>query len=273
MGRRHVSPTVNLNARALPRFFVAPEELAQGVLPDRITHQVRHVLRLREGDLLCLLDGTGLAHYVRLQQAGRALRFERLGSEPLTTELPVAIAVLQALIRAEKAEQVVRLCTAVGASRILFAPSERSLIEWDASKREARQQRWQVIAREEAELACRALYPTVQILPDWTTAFETLPPPRLLLDEWAGAPSLVATVRQLGLPVPGATHTQAEEEDRGWLSLIVGPEGGFTPHEREQMVANEGCQPVSLGPRVLRTETAAFYALAQIAALLTEFLA
>jgi 16S rRNA (uracil1498-N3)-methyltransferase len=271
MGRRRVSPTVNRNPRALPRFFVSPEELAQGVLPDRITHQVRHVLRLQEDDLLCLLDGTGLAHYVRLRQTGRELRFERLGSEPLTTELPFASVVLQALIRTEKAEQVVRLCTAAGAAQILFAPSERSLIAWDASKRQARQQRWQVIAREEAELACRARYPTVQILPDWATALENLPPPRLLLDEWTGAPSLVAVVRQMGIlspEVPAAKEGAEAGVGMTLLSLIVGPEGGFTPREREQMVRIGGCQPVSLGKRVLRTETAAFYALAQIAALL-----
>jgi len=272
MGRRRVPPSISLNARALPRFFVTSEELAQDVLPDRIAHQVRHVLRLREGDLLCLLDGTGFVHYVRLQQRGRELGFERLGSELLATELPVAIVVLQALIRAEKAEQVVRLCTAAGAAQILFAPSERSLIEWDESKRAARQQRWQVIAREEAELACRARYPTVQILPSWTTALETLPLPRLLLDEWTGAPPLVAVLQQMGISPPDGQAGKAgagASVEMSLLSLIVGPEGGFTSHEREQMVSLGGCQPVSLGKRVLRTETAAFYALAQIAALLS----
>ncbi|GBC93833.1 Ribosomal RNA small subunit methyltransferase E [bacterium HR15] len=253
MGRRRISQ--ELSARALPRFFIAPEVLSSGVLPPEVAHQVRHVLRLREGDALCLLDGTGWAHYARLKSCvGRAARFELVGREQLTTELPVVVVVLQALVRNEKAEQVVRLCTAAGARQLLFAPSERSLMEWSDAKRLARQQRWQAIAREEAELACRALCPTVEILSDWWSAIEQLPEPRLLLDEWGGV-----------CPLGEAIDTNA-------LSLIVGPEGGFALRERERMIQQYGCMPVSLGVRVLRTETAAFYALAQIEAILTRLL-
>jgi len=247
MGRRRVSQ--GLNARALPRFFIAPEALLTGELPHEIAHQVRRVLRLREGDIICLLDGIGKAYFARLH--GNEAQFELIGQEQLATEPPLKMSVLQALVRNEKAEQVVRLCTAAGANQILFAPAERSLVEWGEAKRRARQQRWQVIAREEAELACRARYPLVQILPDWWSAIEQLPPPRLLLDEWAD----VRPLRE------GLLKEQA-------LSIIVGPEGGFTPRERQMMTQQYECLPVSLGARVLRVEIAAFYALAQLEALL-----
>ncbi len=286
MGRRRVSEAESLNARALPRFFVSQETLRSGVLTPEIAHQVRHVLRLREGDLLCLLDGTGWAHYARLKTKAHALGFELVGREWLNTELAIRATVLQALIRNEKAEQVVRLCTAAGAHRILFAPAERSLVEWDPAKRQARQQRWQAIAREEAELACRAYCPLVEILPDWWSAVEELPHPRLLLDEWEGVRPLgeVFSPHPPNLLLPqgegGAKYSpllmgegqgvRAEEgQGERTISLIVGAEGGFTPRERERMVQQMGCLPVSLGARVLRTETAGFYALAQISALLT----
>ncbi|MEN3002641.1 MAG: RsmE family RNA methyltransferase [Armatimonadota bacterium] len=263
MGRRRVPS--GLNARALPRFFVSPETLQAGVLPSEIAHQVRHVLRLGEGDAICLLDNTGWAHFARLKSpSGHEVRFKLTGRERLHTELPLAISVLQALVRNEKAEQVVRFCTAAGASQILFAPAERSLVVWDEAKRQARRQRWQAIAREEAELACRALCPQVAILPDWWTAIEELPHPRLLLDEWEGVRPLGERLRTLPL-----SHGMGEGLGVRDLSLIVGPEGGFTPHERERMVHQHGCLPVSLGARVLRTELAAFYALAQIEAFLT----
>ncbi|MCS7066480.1 MAG: RsmE family RNA methyltransferase, partial [Fimbriimonadales bacterium] len=176
-----------MTARALPRFFVSPETLPSGVLPPEIAHQVQHVLRLRAGDTICLLDGTGWAYHARLNAPVRGeIRFELAGREQLNTELPVDAVVLQALVRSEKAEQVVRLCTAAGARQILFAPAERSLVEWNEVKRQARLMRWQAIAREEAELACRALCPQVGILTDWWSALEQLPHPRLLLDEWEG---------------------------------------------------------------------------------------
>jgi len=281
MGRRRVSQA--LNPRALPRFFVSPETLSAGVLPSEVAHQVRHVLRLREGDLICLLDGAGWAHYARLKSpTGREARFELVGRERLSTELPIAVCVLQALIRNEKAEQVVRLCTAAGARQILFAPAERSLVEWSEAKRQARQQRWRAIAREEAELACRAYCPTVEILPDWWSAVEQLPEPRLLLDEWEGMRPLGTILQELLPSSPQPPSPEALGEGRATplphavgegqrvraSSLIIGPEGGFTWHERERMTQQYGCLPVSLGMRVLRTETAAFYALAQIEAIL-----
>ncbi len=260
MGRRRVSSPEGLSARGLPRFFVPPETLEDGILPPDVAHQVRHVLRLREGDAICLLDNTGWAYHVRLQASAHQLRFTVVGREPLATELPIAVHILQAMVRAEKAEQVVRLCTAGGVTRILFAPAERSLVTLDADKRATRERRWQSIAREEAEVACRARYPAVQILGDWFSAMERLPHPRLLLDEHEGVPLLSSVLRNLVVP-------SSQQRVRA-LTLIIGPEGGFTPREREQMVSEYACIPVSLGNRVLRTEIAAFYALAQTALLL-----
>jgi 16S rRNA U1498 N3-methylase RsmE len=267
------------------------------VLPPQVAHQVRHVLRLGEGDTICLLDNSGWAYYARLQTPhAHTVPFELVGREQLATELPFAVVVLQSLLRAEKAEQVVRLCTAAGAHAIWFAPSERSVVEWSEPKRQARQERWQTIAREEAELACRAHYPQVAILPDWWSALQQLPAPRLLLDEWEGvqpitlyrfafpqSPSpLWGEGRGEGSkPLEGEAPAEPKTPSPLWgegrgggststtVSLVVGPEGGFAPHERERMTQQYGCIPVSLGARVLRAEIAAFYAIAQLDALFT----
>ncbi len=253
------------------------------MLPPDIAHQVRHVLRLREGDIICLLDNTGWAYHVRLQSAAHPVRFTVVEREQLATELPIEVYILQAMVRAEKAEQVVRLCTAGGAVQILFAPAERSLVTLDADKRATRERRWQSIAREEAEVACRARYPAIQIVGDWFSAMERLPHPRLLLDEHEGVPLLSAVLSQLLVPSsPQPPSPEASGEGGASplspsggeglgvraLTLIIGPEGGFTPHEREPMISEYACIPVSLGDRVLRTEMAAFYALAQTALLL-----
>ncbi|MDM7460301.1 MAG: RsmE family RNA methyltransferase [bacterium] len=248
MGRRRVSQVVT--PRALPRFFVPRPALEAGTLPDAVAHQVHHVLRLRAGDWVCLLSGDGDAY---LAQLGDRATIGHLQPAPLETELPFAITVLQAWTRAEKVEMAIRLCVQGGARAIYLAPSERSVARWDASKQAKYAARWQTIAQEEAELACRAQLPQVQVFRRWQDAFAGLPRPVFVLDEWEGALLLKQQARRM--PIPAA------------LSIVAGPEGGFSPAEREWMAAQPEVYAVSLGQRVLRTESAAFYALGQLAAL------
>ncbi|GIV06536.1 MAG: ribosomal RNA small subunit methyltransferase E [Fimbriimonadales bacterium] len=248
MGRRSVPQ--GLSPRALPRFFVSPAVLEARVLPDEIAHQVRHVLRLRSGDWICLLDGTGGVFLAMLDDD---TRIADLHPSTLETELPFRITVLQSFVRSEKAETVVRLCVQGGAAALSFAPSNRSVVHWDAQKQARYATRWQKIAQEEAELACRAYLPRVRLFDNWRHAFVSLPRPVFVLDEWEGALLLKQRCRRMPLP--------------STLSLVVGPEGGFSPAERDWMAAQPETYAASLGARVLRTEHAAFYALAQIATL------
>jgi 16S rRNA (uracil1498-N3)-methyltransferase len=248
MGRRRVPQA--LTPRALPRFFVPPTTLETRTLPDAVAHQVQRVLRLQAGDWICLLDGAGGVYLAQLGESGRV---ESLQASNLQTELPFAVVVLQSLVRPEKAEMAIRLCVQAGAQAILFAPSERSVAQLEPAKQQAREARWRAIAREEAELACRSRLPEVRILSDWAQAFQSLPRPVFVLDEWEGATPLKQRGRRM--PVPDA------------LSLVVGPEGGFSPYERAWMQQQPDTYAVSLGARVLRAEHAAAYALAQVTAL------
>lgn len=248
MGRRRVPQ--GLSPRALPRFFVSPTVIEARALPNEIVHQVRHVLRLRSGDWICLLDGTG---GVFLAMLGEEERIADLRTSELETELPFRITVLQSLVRPEKAEMATRLCVQGGAAAVYFAPSDRSVVNWDSHKQVRHAMRWQKIAQEEAELACRAQLPMVRLFENWEHAFENLPRPVFVLDEWEGALLLKQRCRRMPLP--------------STLSLVVGPEGGFSPAERDWMASQPETYTVSLGARVLRTEDAAFYALAQIATL------
>lgn len=248
MGRRRLSQA--LTPRALPRFFVPPATLQTRTLPDTVAHQVQRVLRLAPGDWVCLLDGAGGVYLAQLGEQGR---IETLQTSELKTELPFAITVLQALVRPEKAETAICLCVQAGAHEILFAPSERSVVQLEPAKRQSREARWQLVAQEEAELACRARLPQVRVLPNWVQALQSMPRPVFVLDEWEGTKPLKLHCRRI--PVPNA------------LSLVVGPEGGFSPAERTWMASQPETYALSLGARVLRTEYAASYALAQLAAL------
>jgi len=247
MGRRRVPQA--LTPRALPRFFVPPATLQMRTLPDPVAHQVYRVLRLRAGDWICLLDGVGSVCLAQLGENGRIVAIE---ASTLATELPFAVTVLQALVRPEKAETAIRLCVQAGAQAIWLAPSERSVAQLEPAKRTVRESRWQRIAQEEAELACRSLLPQVRVFPNWVQAFEGLPHPIFVLDEWEGATPLKQRVRRMSIPDA--------------LSVVVGPEGGFSSDERAWMQQQPSTYAVSLGARVLRTEHAAAYTLAQLAA-------
>ncbi len=247
MGRRSVSEACSLSPRALPRFFVAPSVIEQGVLPPEVSHQLQRVLRIQVGEPFCLLDGRGNAHIAQLQPSER---FAVLTKTALHTEPPVRVVLLQSLVRPEKAEQVIRLAVQGGASEIWFAPSKRSVVQLEPKKLEAKLARWHKIATEEAELAFRAIVPPVRLFLRWDDALQSLPHPIAILDEWEGAPLLSEWLGKQG--------TLSE------LSLTVGPEGGFAPEERERMGSLPNACRVSLGERVLRTESAGFYALAQV---------
>jgi RsmE family RNA methyltransferase len=111
------------------------------------------VLRLSAGDWICLLDGAGGVYLAQLGESGR---IETLQPSALATELPFAVTVLQAMVRPEKAETAIRLCVQAGARAIWLAPSERSVAQLEPAKQPSRESRWQRIAQEEAELACRS---------------------------------------------------------------------------------------------------------------------
>jgi 16S rRNA (uracil1498-N3)-methyltransferase len=234
----------------LPRFFVPPACIQEDAiqLPPEVIHQLFHVLRLSKGDSICVLDNTGKAYHVTLHDkqsgTGQVETVWELDSEP-----KIEYHLLQSLIKSEKAEWVIRLCTQAGVKRILFAPSERSIVKWDEAKRQSREQRWQRIAQEEAELACRARIPDVRILMNWEQTLSLLPPPLILPYEGETGRLLIDLLKTLRLEKS--------------LSVIIGPEGGFSAEEVERM-EQLGCMTVSLGPRILRTESAAFFAMAQM---------
>jgi 16S rRNA (uracil1498-N3)-methyltransferase len=193
-----------------------------------------------------LLDGSGLAYRVRLELLSkltvRGTIEERLaaGGEP-----PFDLTLYTALLRGERFEWVLQKCTELGVRRIVPVQFKRSLVaeRIDAKKLD----RWRRIVREAAEQSCRARLPELDEPINFDTAcVEAAKQPAYLLWEGEAAPLRSA------LPVqPGA------------LAILSGPEGGIS--EDELTAAHErGIIPVSLGPRILRAETAPVAALAAI---------
>ncbi|MDW8123871.1 MAG: RsmE family RNA methyltransferase [Geminicoccaceae bacterium] len=227
-------------ARA-PRFHV-DATLSQGarVFLDRArAHQLAHVLRARPGEKVRLFnaaDGEWLGSLVRLSRQGAEVVLEARLRDP-AVEPGARLAV--APIRANRLDWLVEKAVELGVAEIALVPTRRSVV------RPERIDRLRAIAIEAAEQCGRLSVPALALHADLPAFLAALPAPTTLVvaDEAGGEPVLPA-LAALSDPV-----------------LLVGPEGGFAPEERELFLARPGTRRVSLGPRVLRSETAALFLL------------
>ncbi|MFI5394662.1 MAG: RsmE family RNA methyltransferase [Candidatus Binatia bacterium] len=225
-----------------PRFLVSPGTLT-GTRALLAGPELRHlrVRRLRIGSDLILSDGRG--H----QRQGVVVALDRHHAvislspgQPPERESPLHLVFAQASLKTDKMDLVIEKATELGASELLVFTSERSLGHPSA----ARHERWQRIARGAAKQCQRSTVPPIGALICFDDLLSRREEPRLLF--WEGNPvrSLANTGRQPG--------------PHGVLA-VVGPEGGFSAAEAERAAA-VGFHLMSLGPRVLRAETAALAA-------------
>ena len=240
----------------MTRFFVRPDQISGGLvlLDADDAHHLRVVLHAQAGGKIAVLDGSGREWPATLTELGKTRAEARLG-EPfsLQTEPRTQVTVAQALPKvAEKMEQVWQRGTEIGAVGFWAFSSERSLTPLAGERHAKRLGRWQAIIKTAAEQAHRAVLPALRGDGDFAAVLRDAPAYdlALLAHEADGAAPLPRVLS--ALPTPPAR-----------VLVIVGPESGFTAPE-VAAARKAGVQVVSLGPRILRTETAALVAVSQI---------
>jgi len=237
----------------IPRVFVDTPLLpeAQADLPDEAAHHVHSVLRLRPGAELLLFDGRGGEYPARLLSVHRkGARVEVNAQRAIERESPLAVTLVQGISRGERMDYTLQKAVELGVTRIVPVVAERTVINLRGGEHtERRLEHWRRIVIAACEQCGRNHLPEVvqpMLLPAWLAG----PRPACGL--------LLALSTRNGLP-PLARPLPA-------ITLLVGPEGGFAAHELEA-AGKAGYQTVTLGPRTLRTETAALAALAALQAL------
>lgn len=246
------------NASMLPRIFHSAQ-LVHGtnlILTGGAAAHVSKVLRLRESDAVVLFNGDGLDHSARIISVSRDEVVVALGtsSDP-GTESPVDVSLLQGICRNPRMDLLIQKSTELGVRHIRPIITERSIIKLRDDRAERRRAHWQRVAISACEQCGRARVPDID------------------------DPELLATVcdrldessTQLVLDPQGRDMPESELAASRSVALLVGPEAGLTPVERETAV-RAGFRPVRLGPRILRTETAPLAALSIIQYLSGDFL-
>ncbi|MFM1767796.1 MAG: Ribosomal small subunit methyltransferase [Verrucomicrobiota bacterium] len=237
------------------RFFLPPEAARGPIveLSGEEAHHAARVLRLRRGDPVAVLDGAGgeLACVVA-DVAGGRVRLE-VSARRVVPAPAWRLTLLQALPKGKLFESIVQKATELGVARIVPVLSERVIAQLDDRKAAARQADWQQVAVEACKQCGQAWLPRVEA---------PATPAALLARAESWDLPLVASLQ------PGSRHPRACFEDyraahgRAPASVCVwvGPEGDFTAAEIEAITAG-GARPITLGPLVLRVETAAVYCL------------
>lgn len=215
------------------------------VLPATSAHHVRSVLRLARDNEVTLFDGHGAVHEARLTMVARESVRALVGDAlPASGESPLAITLVQSISRGERMDFTIQKAVELGITRIVPVTSRRTVVRLDGHRANKRLEHWRGIVQHAAEQSGRALLPALEAVTDLSR----------WLDTHGGTGGFLL---QPGAAVPLARAPRPQ----GAVTLFAGPEGGFDEGEITYL-ARAGATSVSLGPRILRTETAALCALA-----------
>ncbi len=246
------------------RFFVSKDSFHgdKVILGKEHAHQIRSVLRMSAGGHIIILDNQGSEYDLVLtgirhdEAVGEVTQKRQATGEP-----NVQITLFQSLLTREKFEFILQKCTEVGASRFVPVITQRALVRETAIKPE-KIARWQRIITEAAEQSHRGLIPDLSPPVSFEEVIQDLASFERCLIAWEKQGRSIRVALQTGDKLVPAKRAVAGNVP-GTIAILIGPEGGFTEQE-VQLAQSAGAVAVSLGPRILRTETAAIVTTALI---------
>ncbi|NLC52927.1 MAG: 16S rRNA (uracil(1498)-N(3))-methyltransferase [Firmicutes bacterium] len=234
----------------MPKFFIDPAALRAGdrgqqqvTIGGEDAHHLARVLRAKPGERITAGDGQGNLYEVELTEVTpEAVRGNVLAVGPDQAEPALKITLFQSILKGEKMDWVLQKGTEIGITAFVPFLSARTIARPAPHQFGKKQERWQKIVTAAAKQSGRGLIPTVHPVTPWSAV-----PPKL-----TGQFTLVAWEGETTCSLRQALSARKELFA---AQLVVGPEGGFTPEEVAALV-RQGARSVSLGPRILRAETA-----------------
>jgi len=211
-------------------------------------NHIKNVLRMERGDELMVCDGTGMQYTCEIKDfPGGEVLLAVLRAEKASTELPVRLKLYQGLPKKDKMELIIQKAVELGAVEIIPVMTKRCIVKLEDEKKEAKKlERWQAIAESAAKQSGRGIIPTVGHVINYKDAIKKASSEGMALIPYEMAEGMKS--------LKSAANAAAKQQV---ISVFIGPEGGFEEAEVE-FARENGVVPVSLGKRILRTETAGF---------------
>ncbi len=236
----------------MPRFFVDSASVIDGhatIMGDD-AHHISRSLRMRPGEELTLCDGKGCDYHCSIISiSDRAVECEVVSEEQNLSEPPYRAAVYQALAKGDRFDTVIQKAVECGAVKIIPVMTKRCTVKLDSSDFPKKCARWCKIAEEAAKQCGRGIIPQVE----YPITFDKM------MEELKTYDIPLFCYEAGTYPIKKALASAPSPECD--VAIVIGPEGGFAAEEAES-VRNSGVIPVSLGRRILRTESAAPFVLA-----------
>jgi 16S rRNA (uracil1498-N3)-methyltransferase len=232
--------------------FYCPDPLSIGAtvkLPDSATAHAVRVLRMVVGDTAILFNGDGHDYVCELIAVKKSeVLAKAISSEVVESESPLNITLLQGISSGDRMDYTIQKAVELGVKRIQPLATERSVVKLTKERAAKRLAHWQGVVHSACEQSGRAFVPVVEA--------------PVSLSQWLAANEQANTHRILLNPV-GAKRLAALAKPSDEIQLLIGAEGGLSPNEID-MASAGGFQSIILGPRILRTETAALAAIASM---------
>lgn len=240
------------------QFFVAPEQInindKSVIIVGADVNHVKNVLRMKPGEEISVSNGQDGREYrcgIRSVEEDRIVCELRFIKED-RVELPSHVYLFQALPKADKMELIVQKAVELGVYKIIPVAAKRCIVKLDDKKAVSKIQRWQAIAESAAKQSKRAVIPKVTQVSGFAEAIRMASAMDVRLIPYELAENMAKTKERIGSLQPGQE-----------IAVFIGPEGGFDEAEVELAMAG-GVEPITLGKRILRTETAGLTVLSWI---------
>lgn len=249
---------------SMPKFFISSSEISGStakITGDRAGH-ITKSLRMMPGESVTLCDGEGTDYFCRIESVGKEVSLSVEGSEPCGGEPPYRAVIYQGLSKGDRFDTVVQKSVECGAVAIVPVQTERATVRLSREDCDKKNVRWQKIAESAAEQCGRGVVPAMMPLMSFSEAVNAAKTADLALFCYENEDGVTLKDR---LEAFAATVAEAPPPT---IAVLIGPEGGFSDKEAEMvrtaMTESENFHSVTLGPRILRTESAAPFALACI---------
>lgn len=241
----------------MQRYFIEqPFNLQEATISGDDARHIVKVMRMREDDEIIVV-AEGEAHVCTIKHLGEDVTVKKTGQLIPSPELPICVTVACGLPKGDKLELIAQKATELGMYALLPFEAERSIVKWDGKKSVKNQQRLQKIAKEAAEQSHRTHIPQIMNVASFKELLKhasTYDAVFIADEEDAKSESRTRFADKL---------KNVYDKKSKSILIIFGPEGGISRKEADNLLA-VGAQTMSLGPRILRAETAPLYALSAI---------